>query len=299
MSNNKLRSAKYSINEMVKELKHYSHASRADMRVMLHRCMQDLHEKGYQLSHIQGLKPKHIFVLVEHWKAQGKTAATIKNYMSKLRKTAQILEKPLLLKPNNDAYQIPKRSYVPTSNKAIYQMDLSKCSDPWIRLSIEAQSLFGLRREESMKIVLSDALQGEYLKIKPSWTKGGIGRTLKISNDSQRQWLNKAIRQIPQGQSLIPPNRTYKQHLREYQSQTESMGVHKLHGLRHAYAQKRYFELTKEFEPMKKGWQSPMNGGPAKSMLTQQEWDIDRRVRGLISRELGHSRIAITKIYCG
>ncbi|HAU0120862.1 TPA: integrase [Legionella pneumophila] len=299
MNNNKLRSAKFSINEMVKDLKRYSHASRADMRVMLNRCIKDLHENGYKLSHIKGLKPKHIFVLVEHWKKQGKSPSTIKNYMSKLRKTAQILDKPQLVKPNNDAYQIAKRSHVTTVNKAIHQIDFSKCSDPLIRLSLEAQSLFGLRREESMKIVLSDACQGNYLKIKPSWTKGGIGRTLRITNEAQRQWLNKALQQISPGQSLIPPNRTYKQHLRHYQSQTELMGIHKLHGLRHAYAQRWYFELTKQFDPQGKGWQSPINGGPPTKQLNQQEMKIDRKVRGIISRQLGHSRISILRVYCG
>ena len=297
MSNNKLRSAKFSINEMVKEIKRYSHASRADMRVMLNRCIKDLHEKGYKLSHIKGLKPKHIFVLVERWKEQGKSPATIKNYMSKLREAAKHLDKPQLVKPSNDDYQIPKRSHVTTVNKAIHEIDFKKCSEPLIRLSLEAQSLFGLRREESMKIVLSDALQGNYLKIKPSWTKGGIGRTLWITNDAQRQWLNKALKEVPAGNSLIPQDRTYKQHLRHYQSQTELMGIHKLHGLRHAYAQRRYFELTKQFDPLNKGWQSPMNGGPDTSMFNHQEKKIDHKVRGLISRELGHSRISIVKIY--
>ena len=284
---------------MMKEIKRYSHASRADMRVMLNRCIKDLHEKGYKLSHIKGLKPKHIYILVDHWKEQGKSPATIKNYMSKLRETAKFLDKPQLVKPSNDDYQIPKRSHVTTINKAIHHLDLSKCSDPLIQLSLEAQFLFGLRREESMKIVLSDAFQGNYLDIKPSWTKGGIGRTLWITNDAQRQWLNKALQQVPPGQSLIPQDRSYKQHLRHYQGQTELMGLHKLHGLRHAYAQRRYFELTKQFDPQGKGWQSPINGGPATKALNQSERKIDRKVRGQISRELGHSRITITKIYIG
>jgi len=282
---------------MVKEIKRYSHASRADMRVMLNRCIKDLHEKGYKLSHIKGLKPKHIFVLVEHWKEQGKSPATIKNYMSKLRETAKHLDKPQLVKTSNDDYQIPKRIHTTTVNKAIHEIDLSKCNDPLIRLSLEAQSLFGLRREESMKIVLSDAYQKDYLQIKPSWTKGGIGRALKITSDAQRKWLNKAVQKIPAGHSLIPQDRTYKQHLRHYQSQTEIMGIHKLHGLRHAYAQRRYFELTKKYDPQGKGWQSPSNGGPDTSMFNKQEKRIDRKVRGIISRELGHSRISIVKTY--
>ena len=121
-----------------------------------------------------------------------------------------------------------------------------------IRLSLEAQSRFGLRREESMKPIISKAWIGDSLKIQPSWTKRGIGRTLHITNNDQRQWLIKASQQVPAGQSLIPKNRTYKQHLNYCQIQTNIMGIKKCHGLRHAYAKKRYHKLTQKFDPHKK-----------------------------------------------
>lgn len=299
MSNSKLKSAQFSINECVKNIKGYSFASKADMRHMLNRCIIDLHEKGYQVAHINGLKPKHIHVLVEHWKAQRKNPGTIKNYMAKLRKLSILLDKPQLVKPNNDAYQITRRSYIPTHNKAIHQSDFSKCTDPMIQLSLEAQSLFGLRREESMKLIISQAWQGDCLKIKPSWTKGGIGRTLEITNKEQRQWIAKAMQEVPSGHSLIPQERTYKQHLSHYQIHTQRMGINKCHGLRHAYAQRRYLELTKSFDAQGKGLICPINGGMPSKKLRGHEREWDRRAREIISRDLGHSRLAITRIYCG
>ncbi|PJD91331.1 MAG: integrase [Legionella sp.] len=299
MSKTKLRSAQYSINEYLKQIKGYSFASKADMKHILNRCIKDLHKLGFNLTHIKGLKPKHIHVLVKHWTAQNKNPATIKNYMAKLRKMAILIDKPELLKPSNDAYKIPNRSYVPKHNKAIHQTDFSKCTDPMIRLSLEAQSLFGLRREESMKLIVSEAWIGDSLRIKPSWTKGGIGRTLHITNHEQRQWLIKASQQVPPGLSLIPKNRTYKQHLSHYQTQTKQMRLSKCHGLRHAYAQRRYHELTQEFDPHKKGWLCPIAGGTTAKSLNASHKAIDRKVREIISRELGHSRRSITKIYCG
>lgn len=295
----KLKSATFSINELVNNIKGYSFASKADMRHMLNRCINDLHAQGFKLAHINGLKPKHIYVLVDLWKAQGKNTATIKNYMAKLRKVAVLLDKPQLVKAGNDSYQIARRSYAPTANKAIYQTDFSNCSDPLIRLSLEAQALFGLRREESMKIVISEAWFGDHLKIKPSWTKGGVGRTLAITNEEQRQWLNKVTQQIPRGHSLIPQNKTYKQQLHCYQRELKILGLTKCHGLRHAYAQRRYQELTKQFDKKSEGLISPIAGGiPTKNLTHEQrQWDI--QAREIISRELGHSRLAITKIYCG
>ncbi|MBA2649179.1 MAG: integrase domain-containing protein [Legionella sp.] len=297
MSKSKLKSAQYSINECVKNIKGYSFASKADMRHMLNRCIKDLHELGYQVGYINGLKPKHIYTLVELWKAQGKNTGTIKNYMAKLRKVGVLLGKPQLVKSGNDSYQINHRSYAPTYNKAIHQTNFSQCSDPSIRLSLEAQALFGLRREESLKLIISEAWQGNCLKIKPSWTKGGIGRTLTITNESHRQWLSKAIQQIPTGQSLIPSDKTYKQHLSRYQKQIKLLGLSKCHGLRHAYAQRRYTELTQQFDPKSKGLICPIDGGKSSRQLKGMEREWDRRAREIISLELGHSRIAITKIY--
>ena len=251
------------------------------------------------MGHIKGLQAKHIPILVEHWKAQGKNPATIKNYLSKLRKTAQLLDKPKLIKPDNAAYKIDNRSYAPKHNKAIHHIDLSTCTDPHIRLSLEGQALFGLRREESMKFTLSEALQDNTIKIMPSWTKGGIGRVLDITNPAQQEWLNKIARLVQPGESLIPPERTYKQQLSRYQAQTAQMGLSKLHGLRHAYAQQRYRELTKAFDKNNRGLISPIEGGTLYKDMTAYEKSLDRKARQIITRQLGHSRIAIVKIYIG
>ncbi|MFO8488051.1 integrase domain-containing protein [Legionella pneumophila serogroup 1] len=297
MSKSKLKSALFSINECVKELNVYSHASKADTRHILNRCIKDLHDQGFMVAHVKGLKSKHIYVLVEYWKKQGKNPATIKNYMSKLRKLSIWINKPELIKPSNDQYKIDKRNYVPTHNKAITNVDFSKCENPMIRLSLEAQCLFGLRREESMKLVISEAWRGDRLILKPSWTKGGIGRSIDITNNEQKEWLEKAIKRVPHGHSLIPKGKTYKQYLRQYQTETEKLGLKNCHGLRHAYAQKRYHEITSQLSPDKQPYMCPIEGGKPSKFLSPSEKAIDLEARGIISRELGHSRISITKNY--
>ncbi|ARG98268.1 phage integrase N-terminal domain-containing protein [Legionella micdadei] len=299
MSKSKLKSALFSINECIKELSVYSHASKADTRHILNRCIKDLHEQGFMVAHVKGLKSKHIQVLVEHWKKQGKNPATIKNYMSKLRKLSIWLNKPEIIKPSNDYYQIDNRNYVPTYNKAITNIDFSKCENPMIRLSLEAQYLFGLRREESMKLVISEAWFGERLILKSSWTKGGIGRAIDITSKEQKEWLEKTIKQISPGHSLIPKNKTYKQYLRQYQTEIEKLGLKNCHGLRHAYAQRRYHDLTRQLSPDKQPFECPIEGGKTSKYLSQSEKAIDREAREIISRDLGHSRVSITKTYLG
>ena len=69
--------------------------------------------------------------------------------------------------------------------------------------------------------------------------------------------------------------------------QTANAGLSKLHGLRHAYAQRRYEELT--------GWKAPAAGGPVSKVLSPGQKVMDRQARRTISQELGHSREQISQ----
>jgi len=68
-------------------------------------------------------------------------------------------------------------------------------------------------------------------------------------------------------------------------------GLFEMHGLRHAYAQNRYEELT--------GWKCPVAGGMESRDLTLEQRGIDRQARLSISRELGHERETVTCAYLG
>ncbi len=148
----------------------------------------------------------------------------------------------------------------------------------YVRMSLELQRAFGLRREEAIKFRPSYADRGDHIVLKASWTKGGRERTVPIRNARQREVLDRAHRLAGAG-SLIPPDRNYAHQLRVYEGHTCRAGLSKMHGLRHAYAQERYEELT--------GWKCPAAGGP------------DRQARQTISRELGHEREQITAVYLG
>ncbi|MGE3601339.1 MAG: integrase, partial [Dehalococcoidia bacterium] len=107
---------------------------------------------------------------------------------------------------------------------------------------------------------------------------------------AQRALLDRAHRLAGRG-SLIPGERNYRQQLRVYERHTANAGLSKLHGLRHAYAQARYEELT--------GWKSPAAGGRSSKSLSGGERVVDREARLAISRELGHEREQITAVYLG
>jgi integrase len=144
----------------------------------------------------------------------------------------------------------------------VNQSQLETIADPHVRMSLELQQAFGLRREEAIKFQPSYADRGDRIILKPSWTKGGKERSVPIRPEAQRDVLDRSRKLAGLG-SLIPSNRNYVQHMRIYERDTLRAGLSHMHGLRHAYAQNRYEELT--------GWKCPAAGGPAKITLTTEK----------------------------
>ena len=91
--------------------------------------------------------------------------------------------------------------------------------------------------------------------------------------------------------SLIPAHLTYVQQMKRFEYQTLKAGFKNTHGLRHAYAQKRYETLT--------GMKCPLQGGKRWQEMSKQERERDREARLIISGELGHARLGITNTYLG
>ena len=193
---------------------------------------------------------------------------------------------------SNDHYGIPNRIFVTNTSKAksISKVDLAKVRDEHVRMSLELQQAFGLRREEAIKFTPTYADQGDHLTLKRSWTKGGKERTLPIRTKTQREVLDRARRLAGKG-SLIPSARNYVQQLRIYEGHTIRAGLSRMHGLRHAYAQRRYEDLT--------GWKAPAAGGAISKSLNREQRDRDREVRLIVSRELGHERRQVVSVYLG
>lgn len=272
-----------------------SFSTRASRKAILHQVADELRQLGYYNVPAQGLKPKHIQALVAKWTNEGKSAGTLKNRMSHLRWLAAKIGKPAIVARNNSEYGINRRRYVTNISKSteIPQGRLSEVRDEHLRTSLQLQAAFGLRREECIKFQPRFALNHDrpgYIRLKASWCKGGRERYIAITTEAQREALNQAMN-IAGGGSLIPPERRYIDQLRIYEGECKRLGMSKLHGLRHAYAQARYRSIT--------GWQAPAAGGPTSKRLSTEQKAIDRSARLQISQELGHERESITAVYLG
>ena len=270
-----------------------SYNTRRGRRAIVKMVAAQLGEMGFRQLRARNLKAKHADALIERWKEEGLSFGTLKNRMGVLRWMYEKAGKGFVLLSRNADYGIGNRQYTTNENKAreITLESLDRVKSAHVRLSVELQRSFGLRREEAMKIVVAWANQGDKLVLKGSWTKGGRAREIPIRTDAQRELLDR-VRTLTDGGSLIPTGSSYIEHLKLYENQTTAAGLEKLHGLRHAYAQERYEKLT--------GWLSPAAGGPSREELVKTgKRDEDRAARMTISRELGHGREQITVVYLG
>lgn len=261
-------------------------------RAIVKMMARQLGDMGFRQLKAKNLKEKHALALIERWRSEGLSAGTLKNRMGVLRWVYEKVNKSWMLAGRNADYGIENRQYLTGVNKAreVSLESLERIGSEHVRLSVEMQRRFGMRREEAMKVQVAWADRGTYLKLKGSWTKGGRERTIPIRTQAQRELLDR-VRALTGNESLIPASSTYIEHLKLYENQTRSAGLEKLHGLRHAYAQERYRELT--------GWDAPAAGGPSKDQLTDDQKRLDYDARMTVSRELGHFRENVTVVYCG
>lgn len=287
-----MRDLNYQLKKLCKNHSEGGFTTRRDREYTLALIADQLWQAGYKHLRVAELKGRHVNALVDRWKTEDLNPGTIKNRMSVLRWWARKTGRQSVIHPDNARYGIQARTYVSHSSKAVRidSKDWAKVSDRSVRLSLLLQREFGLRREEAIKFQPAYADQGDSIRLKASWTKGGKPRTIPVRTDSQRELLDRINQAVGYG-SLIPVNRTYVQQLRVYERETARAGLNRIHGLRHAYAQQRYQELT--------GWKAPVAGGPVSKDLTPAQKITDQSARLTISQELGHEREAITRVYLG
>lgn len=287
-----MKNLNYQLKQLCRRNSDGSYATQADRERLLSLAATQLAELGFVSMNAHSLRPKHVEALVERWNQECLSTGAIKNRMAALRWWAEKVNKQNVVRRTNAEYGIGKRVLVTNVSKAtdLDQTKLALITDPNTRASLRLQAAFGLRREESIKIIPSWADRGTHLLLKDTWTKGGLSRRIPILTQDQRAALNEA-KDIANKGSLIPAGMQYRDQLHRFRSQCANAGISHVHGLRHRYALERYFALT--------GWRSRVEGGPSAHQLTAAQKKLDHQARLIISRELGHRREQITATYCG
>lgn len=281
----------YTLRQLCQRNRDGSHNTQADRMRSLSLAARQRREAGFRKMTASSFKGKHVQALLDRWQGEGLSSGTIKNRLSHLRWLAEKIGKAGILPADNTQLGVAERRYVTNISKAQeLGTGLEQVTDAHVRMSLQLQAAFGLRREEAIKFQPSYADRGDHIALKGSWTKGGRERTVPITTTEQRDALHAAHR-LPGAGSLIPANKTYIQQRHVYDGQCKAAGLSHMHGLRHQYAQSRYETLT--------GRPPPTAGGSSVTELSPTQRIEDRHARQTISRELGHERVQITAIYLG
>ena len=272
-----------------------SKSTQASRASHLHIMARELSEMGYRHLSPRNLKRKHVDALVKRWLEAKLAIVTIKSRVSTMRWLAKMIGKPNVVPRTNAELGIPDRSQAGRPSKAftLTAEQLARVPSPYVRISLELEEKFGLRREEAAKMRPHEAHQRGKLVLKDSWCKGRRARVIPVRTPEQRDLLEraKALADTTPQRSLIP-EKTYRKHIKIYERQTYEAGIRSPHGLRHAYAQARYEELT--------GRPCPAAGGRSKAELkTQEEEDRDKWARRVITEEMGHGRTQVLTLYIG
>jgi len=292
---------RYDIIRVLRRAKLGSHGTRAERKK--HCLMGEIIlSRDFPGLRLNNIGQKHVDAIVCEWTSQRLSGKTIANRLSSLRMLLECIGKPNLLSKNNADYgiePITTRNNELAALKATMakQHDLTQVSNKKIMLSLLLQEQFGLRKQECLLFQPHTAYQPakegrkDRIYLQGSWTKGGKERWIPIVNESQRQFLDYLLTAFQPGESMIPQNMTLKQQISIYDYQTKKVGMHKLHGLRYAYAQSRYYDLL--------GFPCPAQGGPSLRQLPPEQRLLVRQARLQISKELGHEREDVVLIYLG
>lgn len=285
-----MRKLNFQLKQLTTRNRDGSYSTQKDREKILQMIANELHDLGFKRMESKSLKPKHVEAIIKSYTERELSLGTIKNRLSAIRWWAEKINKKNVVSKDNAFYGIGSRSFNTGVSKArdITKETLDKIDNPYLKISLALQKAFGLRREEAIKFIPQYADHGTFIRLKASWCKGGREREIPVRTEEQTDVLKRAHMIAGKG-SLIPSDLMYVQQMRLYERETVKAGLSKLHGLRHLYAQQRYKELT--------GWESPVSGGPATKLLSNEEFKRDRLARLAISQELGHERIEITNSY--
>jgi integrase len=253
-----------------------SHATRKKYGSGLHQIFRDLEGLGFKLSDAKNLKGKHLVALGKHLEQQaiaGKLKpSTIQGKFSMLRVFAHWIGKDGMVEATHRYVDLAlvQRSSICTKDHSwtaqgvdvVAKLEEVSQKDERVGLQLRLELESGLRGKEAMMLRPYLADKGAYLDVLVG-TKGG---------------------------STSDPTKSLAQVKNHYYYVLRSCGISRkngitAHGLRHAYANNRYKELS--------GQDSPVRGG---KLINRED---DRAARLQVAEELGHSRESITTHYLG
>lgn len=232
---------------------------------------KELRRDGFAIETPWNISSKHIRHLVNVWVIKNKQSpGTVENKLTYWRTLAAWMGKHQLVGTVDDYITRPdgyRRYYVAQRDKSWEAANVNvdeviarlTHTDRWVALQVELQSAFGLRAQESMLLRPFQCLRVSGHLHVCDGTKGGRARVVPIDAEWQYDLLIRAAQMAnPRTGSMIPETHTLKQWYRHFYKVLGAEGVSlkglgvTVHGLRHAYLQRMYEQVTGVPAPIKR-----------------------------------------------
>ena len=221
-----------------------------------------------------------IVKMVGYYKAQGLKDATIINYVSSLRSFLHETGRTNINISNGElglkrVMEYKDKSLAARGVDINEKLAYFKEKDVNVYVQLKISSIAGLRKEESVHAALAlakgyDIVKNDKLSLKGSWCKNGRPREINLSPEKVKE-LAELKKCAMKGE--YNKSRDLRQEMNHLGNSIKNSGFN-IHAVRHGVAQERYTELVA--------------GGKS-----------DRKARQVVSNELGHGRIYVTKVYLG
>ena len=280
-----------------------SSSTQARQRQEGRQMMRQVVGGGFKIDNLRQLKGRHVEHILDIWqgfkadpetgKVRGIAPGVQAVRLTTLRKLTKAAGKPGLVPRLNKRAGIQPRERTPVANIAWKLMpdDLVKILTSNVRLVLQLQYRFGLRKKEAHLLDARSADRGTTLRIEKG-TKGGRPRSVEITTQAQRDLLAEvklANGRTPEG--TLVSGASLKAAFDTYKHDMAGAGLSRAHGLRHQYAQDRYKALM--------GMACPKAGGMLLKKMSQNDRVKDAAIRQVLAGELGHGRTAVVSVYIG
>lgn len=277
---------------------------------VIHACCKELHELGFYLENVSGIKEKHIKALIENWNKRTLAISTMRENFSRLKQFCVWAKKEGIIHVHGLSHYLPdidktaadkminkSKSWSGNGVDVIEKIMQTKDIDERWHLMLLMGLAFGLRRKEMLCIKPWSADKSHVLEIEKSVAKNGKLRSIEISKETpyglfQRNVLDYVKKIVRKSEHLGWPNSEYKQNENRYDYLMSKNGFTKIvsgftgHGLR--------AEFTENYALIQ-GMLPAALGGTFDQMPKDKIEKIEFQICGM----LGHNNIHTIGHYYG
>lgn len=278
-----------------------SYKTRANDMFGIRRFVETIRVEGQGVQKWSNLHKGHIAAAVTSWQQSGLSSATIKNYLSSVRKVCTAYGNQKIANTTNKDFGISSRVYVTNQDKSVpdhvYRNAVSALSkgnshQQAVGLIIEVARTYGTRLEESYKFCPKDDVSPYGAVTISRGTKGGRERTFILSQE-QKQLAERVKTFSANKGNLIPEGwseRSWRQYVyrqaREAGLSRQRCGA-SFHGLRHARLQELYTEITGFLPPVK--YDNKQEFIESAREIAGDKWqELDTYANTLVTLQAGH-----------